>query len=147
MTHICVSNLTIIGSDNGLSPARCQAIIYTNAGISLIRTIGKNFSEILSEISTFPFKKMHLKMSSGKRWPICLGLNVLNVLMEWVSYYIHCTLWDVITHPCPDRHLDSYRQTSNIRRIKSQNLNISRLVLPLSLSNPLKPGVKSRMKM
>ena len=30
---ICVGNPTIIGSDNGLSPARCQAIIWTNAGI------------------------------------------------------------------------------------------------------------------
>ena len=27
VTHICVSKLTIIGSDNGLSPGRCQAII------------------------------------------------------------------------------------------------------------------------
>ena len=27
MTHICVGNLTIIGSDNGLSPGRRQAII------------------------------------------------------------------------------------------------------------------------
>ena len=33
MTHICVGNLTIIGSDNGLSPSRRQAIIWTNAGI------------------------------------------------------------------------------------------------------------------
>ena len=32
-------------------------------------------------------------------------------------------------------------------RTKSQNLDVSRLVLQLSLSNPLKPGVKSRMKM
>ena len=31
MTHICVGNLTIIGSDNGLSPSRRQAIIWTNA--------------------------------------------------------------------------------------------------------------------
>ena len=29
----CVSNLTIIGSDNGFSPDRHQAIIRTNAGI------------------------------------------------------------------------------------------------------------------
>ena len=36
-----------------------------------------------------------------------------------------------------------YRQTSNIRPTKYQNLNISRLVLQLSLHNPLKPGVKS----
>ena len=31
--HICVSKLTIIGSDHGLSPGRRQAIIWTNAGI------------------------------------------------------------------------------------------------------------------
>ena len=47
--HIYVANLTIIGSDNGLSPGRRQAIIWTNAGILLIRTLGTNFSEILSE--------------------------------------------------------------------------------------------------
>ena len=28
VTHICVSKLTIIGSDNGLSPGRRQAIVY-----------------------------------------------------------------------------------------------------------------------
>ena len=38
VTHICVSELTTIGSDNGLSPGRRQAIIWTNAGIMLIRT-------------------------------------------------------------------------------------------------------------
>ena len=50
MTHICVGNLTIIGSDNGLSPGRRQAIILTNAGILLIGPLGTNFSEILIEI-------------------------------------------------------------------------------------------------
>ena len=40
-----------------------------------------------------------------------------------------------------------YRKTACISRTKSQNLNISRLVLQLSLPNPLKPGVKSSMKM
>ena len=34
MTHICISKLTIIGSDSGLSPGRYQAIIWANAGIS-----------------------------------------------------------------------------------------------------------------
>ena len=42
---------------------------------------------------------------------------------------------------------DCYRKVSNIRCTKSQNLNDSRLVLQLALPNPLKPGVKSRMKM
>ena len=53
VTHICVGNLTIIGPDNGLSPGRRQAIIWTNAGILLIEPWGTNLSEILSEIHTF----------------------------------------------------------------------------------------------
>ena len=40
-------------SDNGLSPGRRKAIIWTNAGISLIGPLGTNFSEILTEIITF----------------------------------------------------------------------------------------------
>ena len=66
VTHICVGKLTNIGSDNGLSPGRRQAIIWTNAEILLIGPAGTIFSEILIEIHTFSFKKMHLKMSSGK---------------------------------------------------------------------------------
>ena len=60
MRHICVGNLTIIGSDNGLSPGRCHAIIWTNDGI-LIRPVGTNFSEILIEIHALSFRKMYLK--------------------------------------------------------------------------------------
>ena len=45
-----------------------QAIIWTNAGVLLIGTSGTNFGEILSEIHTFSFKTMHLKMSSAKWW-------------------------------------------------------------------------------
>ena len=79
VTHKCISNLTIIGSDNGLSPGRRQAIIWTNAGKLLIWNLGTNFSEILSEIHIFSFKKMHLKMLSGKFQPSCSGLNMLTV--------------------------------------------------------------------
>ena len=61
VTHICVGKLTTIGSDNGLSPGRRQAIIWTNAGILLIGPLETNFSEILIGIQTFSFKKMHLK--------------------------------------------------------------------------------------
>ena len=78
VTHICVSKLTIIGSDNVLSPGRRQAIIWNNAGILLIKPLGTYLSEILSEIHTFSFRKMHLKTSSAKWRPFCLGLNVLN---------------------------------------------------------------------
>ena len=94
VTHICVSDLTIIGSDNGLSPGRHQAIIRTNAGILLIRPLGTNFSEILIEILIFSFKKMRLKVSSGKCRPFCLGLNVLkgvsNVASISMSWCLQC---------------------------------------------------------
>ena len=77
VTHKCISKLTTIGSNNGLSPGWHKAIILTNNGILLIGPLGKNFSEILIKIYRFSFKKMHLKMSSGKWRPFCLGLNVL----------------------------------------------------------------------
>ena len=50
VTNICLSKLIITGSDNGLSPGRRQAIIWTNAGILLIGPLGTNLSEILIEI-------------------------------------------------------------------------------------------------
>ena len=80
VTHICVSDLAIIGSHNGLSPGRRQAIIWTNTGILLVQILETNSSEIFSKIHTFSFKKMHLNMSSGKWQPFCLGLNVLSKL-------------------------------------------------------------------
>ena len=83
MTQICVSKLVIIGSDNGLSPGWREVIIWTNAGIFLIRPFGTNFSEMLIEIRTFTLKKMRLKMSSGKLQPFCHSLNVLTQLV-WV---------------------------------------------------------------
>ena len=82
VTHICVSKLTIIDSDNGLSPSRRQAIIWTNAGILLIGPQETNLSEILIEIYTFSFKKIHLKLSSGKWRTFCLVPNVLRPLYE-----------------------------------------------------------------
>ena len=108
VTHICISKLTIIGSDNGLSPDRHQAIIWTNAGILLIGPLGTNFSEILIEIHAFSFKKVHLKMSSGKWRPFWLGLNViyegprlhgaasLGRKLNCFSYRI--ISWDSLTH-------------------------------------------------
>ena len=53
VTHICVGKLTNIDSDNGLSPERRQAIIWTNVGILLIGPLGTYFSEIVIEIQTF----------------------------------------------------------------------------------------------
>ena len=81
VTHLCVGNLTIIGSDNGLSPGRRHAIICTNAGILLIGSLGTNFSDILIEILTTSFNNKRFKVSSAKWRPFCLGLNVL--MQKW----------------------------------------------------------------
>ena len=78
VTHIYVSKLNIIGSDNGLLLGQRQAIIWTNAIILLIQSLGTNLSDILIEILIFSFMLMPWKMSSGKWWPFCLGLNVLS---------------------------------------------------------------------
>ena len=87
VTHICVRKQAIVGSDNGLSPDRRQAIIWPNAGLLLIGPLGTNFSEILIEILTFSFKKIRLKVSSVKRRPFCLGLNVLKFRSEtWTKW-------------------------------------------------------------
>ena len=61
LTHLYVSKLNIIGSDNGLAPSR-----WTNAGILLSEPWGTNFSEFISEIYTHSFTEMHLKMLSAK---------------------------------------------------------------------------------
>ena len=85
LTHIYVDNQTIIGSDNGLSPCRRQAITWTNAEILLIGPLGTNFYEISIGIYTFSFKKINFEMSSGKWRPFGLGLNVSRANRQWVT--------------------------------------------------------------
>ena len=171
--HIWVSNLTIIGSDNGLSADRLQAIIWTNANILLIGHLWTNFSEILIKIHTFSSQKMHLK-KFGKWRPFCLGLNVLtHQIWQWIALkstpniktFKTTIFWNQSLHfnyifsfihlPSKSMYCNRlscmsirkhnfsyYRKTSSINHTKSQNLTVSRVVLQLSLPNPLKPGVK-----
>ena len=174
MTHICIGKLTIVASVNVLLPDRRQAISWTNAGILLSWPLGTNFSGRLSKIHIISFKKMHLKLSSVKCLPSCLGLNVL-ISIE--NSNIFCVLskqfnskwWDTVCSGIDfDRVLicvicldgvhyiiiswgqtsqADYRKISHIRRTQNQNINDYRLIMQLPLPNPLKPGVQSRMKM
>ena len=98
VTHICVGNLIIIGSDNGLLPGRRQAITWTIVGILLIGPLGTNFSEMLIEIHAFSFKKIHLKMLSEKWRPFCLSLNVLTI-EEHALVKIENKQWYLRMHP------------------------------------------------
>ena len=104
---MCVGNLTIIGSDNGLSPCQRQAIILTNAGILLIGHLGTNFSKILITIFTFSFTKMHFKLSSAK---FCLSLNVLNLSVFTVNTSSQITCFnDFIAQCCDIWFLSAFR--------------------------------------
>ena len=105
VTHICVGKLTIIGSDNGLSPGRRQAIIWTNAEILLIGPLGTNFSENSIRVQTFAFQKMHFKMSSAKWRLFRLGVNEFSreCRCSWSSTYIGAapptSEWSTILFP------------------------------------------------
>ena len=92
--HICISKLIIIGSENDLEPGRRQPIIWTNAGVLLVRTSETHASEILSKTHKFPFKRMHLKMSSVKWWQFCLDLKVIKrsvrFTLDWIYNWSIC---------------------------------------------------------
>ena len=91
-------NYAIIGSDNGLSPVRRQAIIWSNVDLSLIEPLWTNFSETWIRMQQFS-KKKTLKMSSAKWQPFCVGLMVTiampTMLPEsrkhvWITPYQRC---------------------------------------------------------
>ena len=75
MTHTCVGNITIIGSDNSLSPGRRQAIIKPM--LEYCQTSMKFQSE---------FKHFHSrKCTSSAKWrPFSLGLNVFMYNRSWI---------------------------------------------------------------
>ena len=98
VTHMWVSKLTIISSDNSLKPDQHQSIIWTNTGILLIGLLGTNFSGNSIEIHIFSFKKMHLKMLSVKWQPVCLCLNVLIIFSNKISYTD--MLINILLHVC-----------------------------------------------
>ena len=131
MHHILLRKHAIIGSDNGLSSDWHQTIIQTNAAILSTRPWGTYFSQIVFKIKMFSFIEMHFKC--------CLWNGSHFVLAQCVKP--RETVWHYMLKDLP------YRQFSTIKRTQSQNINGSRLVLQLSLPNPLKPGVKLRMKM
>ena len=93
VTHICVSQLghqwfiwCLIAS-----PAPCH---YMNqCWFNVSWTTGNNFQWISNQIQQFPFKKMRLKMSSGKCWSFCLNLNVLTIRTALAGLALNCDFW------------------------------------------------------
>ena len=62
-------------------------IIWTKAGLLSTGPLGTKFSEISMKIQNFSFMKMHLKISSAKRRPVCPGGNKL---IEFHGFTIIC---------------------------------------------------------
>ena len=87
----------------------------------------------------------HRSMLPNEKCATSQSFLVIGCIPEW---WKSATTHFNKTNDHWQRRLDAmYRQFSNIRRTQSQNINVSRLVLLLYLPNPLKPGVKLRMKM
>ena len=102
VAHICVSKQIIMVSDNGLSPDRRQAIIWTNAGLLLIGLLGTNLSEILIKILTFSFyRTMHTSYDKNKshRYRDIFANNIFISIQTCVSKN------DVRHATLPQRHL------------------------------------------
>ena len=92
MTQICVVKLATIGSDNGLSPGRRQAIIWTNAAILLIGTLRTNFIEILIGSSNIFIEENAHEDVVCEMHPFCLGLNVLTLIQDGQIIYVYLYL-------------------------------------------------------
>ena len=88
MMHTCISKITSIGSDTDLSPDRCQAIIWINAGILLIRPSGTNLSEFFSQNSYIFIQENAFENVFWKMAAIRLSLNVLNAPIPFQAGYI-----------------------------------------------------------
>ena len=80
MTHICIRKLTIIASDNGLSPDHCRAIIWTNAGINLIQSIGTMF----------------YSRKCNRKCRLRNGGNLVLALISEVAHWQNITSWNSV---------------------------------------------------
>ena len=125
-------NWVSIGSGNGLSPVRRQAITWTRADLLSIGPLGTYFNEMRIEI-------LFIKEIAFE-----------NVVYEIATIFamgdelIECATHVIQLGPLV---LPDYRKTSSRSRTKFQNLNVSCIPMQLSSLNSLKPGVKLIMKM
>ena len=93
VTYICISKLITIGSDNGLSPSRRQAIIWTNAGMLLIGPLGTNFGVFLIGIQILHWRKC---ISKWKLAFILFRPQCVN--LEDILYLPASGVWYAVDH-------------------------------------------------
>ena len=86
--------LTIIGSDNGLSPGRRQAIILTNAGIWSILTLGNKFQLNVNRNSNIfiqenAIENFVFEMASILSRPQCINSCNAESILGIIKIYLH----------------------------------------------------------
>ena len=100
VTHICVDKLTIIGSNNGLSPGWRQAIIWSNARILFIRPFGTNLSEIALNWYIFiqenAFENVIRELATILSGPQCV--NKIRNMLNYTGDPLHSRA--ACTQPC-----------------------------------------------
>ena len=89
------TNRAIIGSNIGLSPIRCQAIIWTNTGLLLIEVVGTYFIEIWIKIQQFSLKKINFNLPFAIWRPLCLDINMLKRIYEAGNVRLTCSTWEL----------------------------------------------------
>ena len=86
--------ITIIGADNGLSPGRHQAIIWSNTSILLVGPWGTNFTEIfISKFIHLHSRKSIWVCRLEIRLAFCLSLNMFNVSALNIATYTFLFQW------------------------------------------------------
>ena len=92
-----------IGSDNGLSPIRRQAIVLSKAELLSIRHLVTNCTEILIKTQNFSLAQMHLKRPSAIWRPFFQGRLVNHYIRESFKGFTGCTVcgleMDTYNHP------------------------------------------------
>ena len=84
VTHICVGKLTIIGSDNGLSPGRYSH--YLNQCWNIVNwTLRNKFQWNFNRNSNIFIYENRMKISSAKWRSFCPCLNVLTHYFRWLN--------------------------------------------------------------
>ena len=80
--HIWVSNLTIIGSDSGLLPGKCQAMHCLNQCWNIVHwTLGNKLQWNFNR-NSYSFIQENAFQNIWKWGPFCLSLNVLMVITD-----------------------------------------------------------------
>ena len=133
MCHVCVC-IFIWTSFTWLYPTKISETDVKNEFCRTVLDSGKmTFVGISGQVPSAFIKLMHVKTAFRE----CIVIKIKRLILWHFLRLVSSTAVNVHTV----KHL------IKLSHSKSQNLDVSRLVLQLFLPNPLKPGVKPRTKM